>query len=61
MSWKDFRTSIAGILTIGAGIASFVGGWIAHGFPSAEHWALLGSALTAGAGLIAAADGKPVQ
>lgn len=40
-------------------LATFVGHWLATGeAPSAEQWAILGGGLTAGAGLIAAADGK---
>lgn len=56
---KNPKTTISGILTIAGALLTFVGGWVSTGQPpSAEAWALLGGALTVGAGLITAADGK---
>lgn len=55
---KHPRTTIAGFLTILGSVISFGAAWLAGGVPSADQWALLGGALTVGAGLISAADGK---
>jgi hypothetical protein len=59
---KNPRTTIAGVMTILGALVTFGAGWIGTGqAPGAEAWALLGGALTVGAGLITAADGKPPQ
>ncbi len=57
---RNWRTTISGLLLIAGGTATFVGMWIAtKTFPDGSTWGALGVAYTAGAGLIAAADGKP--
>lgn len=53
------RTTIAGACMVLGSLLSFAAQWVATGAPpTAEAWTLLGGGLTAGAGLIAAADGK---
>lgn len=59
---RNWRTTTAGILLIVGGSATFAGMWLATGvLPSGHEWGALGAALTAGGGLIAAADGKPKE
>ncbi len=59
---RNWRTTIAGGLLILGGVATFAGMWLGTGmFPSGHDWGALGAAITAGAGLIAAADGKPKE
>jgi hypothetical protein len=59
---RNLRTTVAGIVMIIGGSATFIGIWLGTGqFPDGNAWGLLGMAYTAGAGFIAAADGKPKQ
>lgn len=56
---KNYRTTIAGVLTLLGSSITFVATWAASGeFPDATHWNLLGVGLSTGAGLIASADAK---
>jgi hypothetical protein len=56
---KNPRTTIAGIMTMVGALLTFAADWVSTGVaPGAEKWAILGGALTVGAGLITAADGK---
>lgn len=55
---KNPRTTAAGVMTMLGAMLTFAGDWVANGVPTGDKWALLGAALTMGAGLIAAADGK---
>jgi hypothetical protein len=57
---KNTRTTVAGLLTIIGASITFLSVWVAtKQFPDANAWGLLGVAYSTGAGLIAAADGKP--
>lgn len=56
---SNVRTTIAGGLTILGGVLTFVGVWLSTGhIPDGAAWGILGTAITMGAGLIAAADAK---
>lgn len=56
---KNPRTTLAGVCMLIGSLATFIGHWLSTGIaPEAEQWAILGGGLTAGAGLIAAADGS---
>lgn len=56
---RNPKTTAAGLLTIAGAAFTFVGHWVATGsLPPPEQWSILGGALTVGAGLIAAADGR---
>lgn len=58
---KHAKTTVAGVLVIAGALITFAADWIATGhFPNAQTWSVLGGALTVGAGLISAADGKNV-
>lgn len=57
---KHLATTLSGVLGILGAAFTFAGMWISTGAPPpAEMWAILGTALTSGVGLIKAADAKP--
>lgn len=59
---KHPRTTWSGIMTIVGGVLIFAGAILSTGaIPPMEAWAALSTALTTGAGLIAAADSKGGQ
>ncbi len=56
---KNPRTTLGGIATIVGSLLTFAAVWISTGhIPPVTEWSVLGGALTVGASLIAAADGK---
>ena len=62
MGKKNLKTTLVGVLMIVGSALGFIANWLASGVaPDPEHWAALGAAVTAGAGFIAAADGKKAE
>ncbi len=55
---KHPKTTIGGVFLLVGSLATFVGRWLAVGFPTADEWTMMLMGVNAGVVAIMAADAK---